>query len=131
MGHDPSEIFKVLGVDSRLRIIHLLKHHGPMGAKAIAERMNVTTAAVSQHLKALKQAGIVHSERQGFHIPYSLSEEGLDHCHRMATEVCSCGCPGHGKGGRKNDLSALKQYRDELQNAIKRVEAKIKKLESK
>jgi len=60
---DPSEMFKVLGVDTRVRIIELLKSKGPLGAKNIAELVGITPAAVSQHLKILRQSGLVRSER--------------------------------------------------------------------
>ena len=51
MNVDPAEMFKVLGVETRVRIIELLKSKGPLGANNIAERIGVTPAAVSQHLK--------------------------------------------------------------------------------
>ena len=51
MDIEPSEMFKVLGVETRVKIIDLLKSQGPLGAKKIAEMVGVTTAAASQHLK--------------------------------------------------------------------------------
>jgi predicted transcriptional regulator len=43
---DPSEMFKVLGVDTRIRIIELLKSRGPLGAKNIAELVGITLDTV-------------------------------------------------------------------------------------
>ncbi|MEE8480050.1 MAG: metalloregulator ArsR/SmtB family transcription factor, partial [Desulfobacterales bacterium] len=71
MNIEPSEIFKVLSVETRVKIIELLKAQGPLGAKDIAATIGITTAAVSQHLKILKQAGLVRSERKGYWIPYT------------------------------------------------------------
>ena len=78
MNIEPSEMFKVLGVETRVKIIDLLKSQGPLGAKKIAEMVGVTTAAASQHLKILKQAGFVRSERNGYWIPYSIDEKALE-----------------------------------------------------
>ena len=61
-----------LAVETRVKIIDLLKSEGPLGAKKISELIGVTPAAVSQHLKILKQAGFVHSERNGYWIPYAI-----------------------------------------------------------
>ena len=37
MAHEASEIFKALSVSSRIHIVSLLKHHGPMPVKDIYE----------------------------------------------------------------------------------------------
>ena len=65
---EPSEMFKALAVETRVKIIELLKSEGPLGAKKIAERVGITPAAVSQHLKILRQVGFVRSERNGYWI---------------------------------------------------------------
>ena len=63
MNLEPIEMLKALAVETRVKIIELLKSEGPLGAKKIAELFGITPAAVSQHLKILKQAGFVRSER--------------------------------------------------------------------
>ena len=70
MNVEPFEIFKVVSVETRVKITELLKGQGPLGAKGIAATIGITTAAVSQHLKILKHAGLVRSERNGYWIPY-------------------------------------------------------------
>ena len=66
---EPSEMFKVLAVETRVKIIDLLKTEGPLGAKKISELLGITPAAVSQHLRILRQVGLVRSERNGNWIP--------------------------------------------------------------
>lgn len=131
---EPSEMFKVLGVETRIRIIDLLKSKGPLGAKNISELVGITPAAVSQHLKILKQAGLVRSERRGYWIPYSIDEEALENCRQLLNEVCTCGCIGTGKFKEKelNDSSmkSLKKYEKELQNELDTVRERIKEIES-
>lgn len=132
---DSSEMFKVLGVDTRIRIIELLKSKGPLGAKNIAEIVGITPAAVSQHLKILRQAGLVRSERKGYWIPYSIDEEALESCRDILSEVCTCGCRGTGKIREKeliySSLESLKKYEKELLSELSIVRNRIKEMKSK
>jgi DNA-binding transcriptional ArsR family regulator len=131
---EPSEIFKVLSVETRVKILELLKAHGPSGAKDIAATIGVTTAAVSQHLKILKQAGLVRSERKGYWIPYSIDEKAMENCRQILNEVCTCGCQGTGKFREveleRSNLESLKKYEEELKNELNTVGQRVKELES-
>ena len=131
---DPSEMFKVLGVDTRVRIIELLKSRGPLGAKNIAELLSITPAAVSQHLKILRQSGLVRSERKGYWIPYSIDEQAMEDCRQILNEVCTCGCQETGKFREKelgdSSLESLKKYEGELRNELRIVRERITGIES-
>ncbi len=70
-----------------------------MGSKKIAAALGVTPAAVSQHLRALKQAGLVRGERKGYWVPYSIDVGGMEDCCCMVEEVCRCSC-GDSRVGR-------------------------------
>ena len=134
MNLEPSEIFKVLSVETRVKIIELLKGQGPLGAKGIAATIGITTAAASQHLKILKQAGLVRSERNGYWIPYSIDEKAMENCRRILNEVCTCGCQGTGKfrefDSERSDLESLKKYEKELSNELNTVRQRVKELKS-
>lgn len=131
---EPSEIFKVLSVETRVKIIDMLKGKGPLGAKEIAETIGITTAAVSQHLKILKQAGLVRSERQGYWIPYSIDEKAMEGCRKILNEVCTCGCKGTGKireyESEQTSMESLKKYEDELRNELNTVQQRLKELKA-
>ena len=135
MDIEPSEMFKVLGVETRVKIIDLLKSQGPLGAKKIAEMVGVTAAAASQHLKILKQAGFVRSERNGYWIPYSIDEKALENCRDVLTEICTCGCKGTGDFKEKElgdaSLESLRQYETEMKKELRVVKERIKEIESK
>ena len=135
MNLDPMEMFKALAVDTRVKIIELLKSEGPLGAKKIAELVGITPAAVSQHLKILRQAGFVKSERNGYWIPYSIDENALENCRDVLTEICTCGCKGTGKFREKefNDLifGSLKRYERELKSELRNVRKRIREIEPK
>lgn len=134
MNMEPSEIFKVLSVETRVKIIELLKARGPLGAKDIGATIGITTAAVSQHLKILKQSGLVRSERNGYWIPYSIDEKAMENCRRILTEVCTCGCHGTGQfrevESTFSDLDSLKNYEKELSNELKTVRQRVRELSS-
>ncbi len=130
---DPAEIFKVLSVDTRVKIIELLKAKGPLGVKDISSNLGLSAPAISQHLKILKQAGLVRSERQGYWIPYSINEEAMEGCREILNEVCSCGCQGTGKFKEQEmneaSLKALKKYENELQNELNIVRERLGQIE--
>lgn len=129
---DPSEMFKVLGVETRIKIIELLKSKGPLGAKNIAEVFGITPAAVSQHLKVLRQAGLVRNERKGYWIPYSIDEEALENCRCILNEVCTCGCKGTGKFKEQElknaSLVSIMKYERKLERELQNVRERISKI---
>lgn len=130
---EPAEIFKVLSVETRVKIIELLKANGALGVKEISNRLGITLPAVSQHLKILKQAGLVRSERQGYWIPYSINEEAMEDCREILNEVCTCGCQGSGRFKEKElskaSLEALKKYEIELQKELNIVRGRVSEIE--
>jgi len=127
-----SEMFKVLAVETRVRMLELLKTQGPLGAKEIARLAGISVAAASQHLKILKQAGLVRSERQGYWIPYAVNPEALEKYRQILLEVCTCGCRGSGQWREQErsatPLSTLEQYEQDLQNELENVRQRIKEL---
>lgn len=131
---EPAEIFKVLSVETRVKIIELLKANGALGVKDISDKLGITPPAVSQHLKILKQAGLVRSERQGYWIPYSINEEAMEGCREILNEVCSCGCQGTGRFKEKElskaSLGALKKYEIELQKELDKVRGRVSEIEA-
>ena len=120
---DPSEMFKVLSVETRVKMLDLLKTKGPLGAKSMAESIGISPAAVSQHLKILKQAGLVRSERKGYWIPYTIDEDALECCRQVLNEVCTCGCQGtcnfEEKVQSEPGLESLKKYEGDLKSRLK------------
>jgi DNA-binding transcriptional ArsR family regulator len=130
-----AELFKVLGLDSRIRIIELLKEKGPLGANEMSEMLGVTPSAVSQHLKILKHAGLVRNERKGYWIPYEINPGALEKCGEFLSSVCTCGCKGTGRfreaevNDAEDKVAVLRKYERELEEEIKKVRAQIEVLE--
>ncbi|WP_243387911.1 autorepressor SdpR family transcription factor [Bacillus kexueae] len=67
-----NDAFKAISDPSRRRILSLLKK-GDLTAGEIASHFDMQKPSVSHHLKLLKQADLVHDERRGQHIYYSLN----------------------------------------------------------
>jgi len=128
----PSEIFKAMSVETRVKIIEHLKSKGPLGGNDIAEFIGITPAAVSQHLKILRQVGLVRNERKGYWIPYSIDEKGMEKCREMLNDICSCGCRGTGEFREQEltdaSLASLREYERELKNELQTVRERISEI---
>ncbi len=70
------EKFEALAAPIRLAVFERLRQ-GPASVGALADGLPVSRPAVSQHLKVLKQAGLVAETRQGVKRIYRLDTEGL------------------------------------------------------
>ena len=71
---DPPRAAERLLGGSRARVLRNLE--APVSTGELAERLGVTSAAVSQHLGRLKEAGVVASERVGRRVFHRLNRRG-------------------------------------------------------
>ena len=71
-----ARIFKVLSVSARVRMIDLLKRRS-LCVNALARVLEMTPAAVSQHLRILRDADIVTADKQGYFVHYRVNEKTL------------------------------------------------------
>ena len=72
-----TELFKALGDKTRFKIVGLLSEkHYCVGA--LAYRLNISQAAVSQHLQVLRKAGVVWGEKRGYWTHYVVNSEVLE-----------------------------------------------------
>jgi DNA-binding transcriptional ArsR family regulator len=71
--HDP---FSALGDPNRRAIVELLRP-GERSVREIADVLPISRPAVSQHLRVLKQAGLVIEEARGTRRLYRLHDEGV------------------------------------------------------
>ena len=67
---------KALGEPRRLAILELLRE-GPRSVGEIADRVDVTQQAVSQHLAVLDRAGLVEARREGTRSVYAVRPSGF------------------------------------------------------
>ena len=78
MNGDPRiDLLRQLADPVRLRIVDLLGHRGPMTPSEMASHLRLAPSLLSNHLKRLRDGGIVEVERHGRVAVYSLADEGL------------------------------------------------------
>jgi DNA-binding transcriptional ArsR family regulator len=80
MGHQADElsrILKILSVGTRVRIVQVLKGRA-LCVGALASQLDVTQGAVSQHLRMMRDAGLVTDEKRGYYVHYRLNEQTLE-----------------------------------------------------
>jgi ArsR family transcriptional regulator len=122
-----AEIFRALSVPSRMQILLLLKSGGPLPVKTIAETLKMTSPAVSQHLKVLRHAGLVQSERQGYFVPYAVDAPALSDCCGMVVRVCACpSCDATDTVTEEDtEAVALVRRRETLLHELDRIETEL------
>jgi len=130
MAHEASEIFKALSVPSRMHILSLLKHHGPMPVKDIATAVGMSSPAISQHLKILKAAGLVDAQRDGYWVPYAVNVAALHDCCGHLIQLCACPtCEGHAETqSEDSQTDRLLHKREQLLAELQRVENELEEL---
>ena len=79
-----SRVFKALSVDTRVRIVQMLKERN-LCVGALAARLGVSSAAVSQHLRILRDADLVVGEKHGYFVHYRLNPDTLDEWRALVT----------------------------------------------
>ncbi len=78
-----ARIFRLMSVGTRVRMIRLLKQRS-LCVNAIARSLELTPAAISQHLRVLRDAGIVTAHKQGYFVHYRINEKALAHWREAA-----------------------------------------------
>jgi DNA-binding transcriptional ArsR family regulator len=78
--------FGALSSEPRIRMLMLLKEH-PQCVKALAERLQMTQPAVSQHLRVLKDAGVVKANKKGNWMHYEIDAIALASMGKSLAEV--------------------------------------------
>ena len=87
--NDPKKlarIFKVLSVDTRVRMIELLQRSS-LCVNALARALEITPAAVSQHLRVLRDADIVTADKQGYFVHYRINNATLAEWNEAAKSL--------------------------------------------
>ena len=84
------EVFNAIAQPKRREILRVLSA-GELSAGQIASRFALTQPAVSQHLKVLKEVGLVSERREGTKRMPSVRPEGLAELHDFLAEVLPSG----------------------------------------
>ncbi|MPQ43886.1 ArsR/SmtB family transcription factor [Clostridium tarantellae] len=71
------KVFKAIGDETRIKILVLLSKKN-ICAKGIARHLNISEAAVSQHIKVLKDVDLIKGYKKGYYVMYDLNKEVLE-----------------------------------------------------
>src|SRR5688572_32709218 len=84
------EVFEAIAQPKRREILRLLAQ-GEMSAGDVAARFSVTQPAISQHLRVLREAGLIEARAEGPRRLYRVRPEGLADLHGFLADVMPAG----------------------------------------
>lgn len=82
-------IAKALGHPARIAILKILSSRSSCFCGDITEILPLAQSTVSQHLKALKEAGLIKGEIEGVRTCYCLHPEGITELNTLLSELTS------------------------------------------
>ncbi|MBN9400215.1 MAG: helix-turn-helix transcriptional regulator ['Candidatus Kapabacteria' thiocyanatum] len=88
-----AHVFAALADPTRLSIVEMLASKGRMSVKGISSQYAMSAPAISQHLKILREAGLVHVETRAQQRIYAINqtritemERWIDHMRKLWTQ---------------------------------------------
>lgn len=89
-----AQVFKMLGDGTRVRLFWLLCHCESC-VQGLSDKMQMSSPAISHHLKLLKAGGLVTSRREGKEVIYTAADSRQAKAlHEMIETVVQITCPG-------------------------------------
>ena len=80
---DKKKVVKASADETRINILKLLLRHNYC-VRALANELKLTEATISQHLKVLREAGLLVGEKRGYFMHYTVVRPVL---HELAKEI--------------------------------------------
>src|SRR6266508_52624 len=90
MAASAEDVLKALAEPRRQQILRLVRVT-PRSVGEIAEQVDITQQAVSQHLRVLKDAGLVAVRQDGTRRLYAIRPDGLESLDRFLVELWPAG----------------------------------------
>lgn len=110
---DMVKVFKALACEKRLAIVRLLLKKKQCVGR-IASNLDSSQSSISQHLRVLRDAGIVQDNRCGYHIHYTVKKELFEQMQEeisilLKSNEKGARCPEKGKlcAEKKNAVNNL------------------------
>lgn len=72
-----ARIFRIFSAETRVRMIELMKNR-PLCVNALARELGISPAAVSQHLRVLRDAELVTAEKRGYFVHYRINKKSIN-----------------------------------------------------
>jgi DNA-binding transcriptional ArsR family regulator len=84
---EAAPLFAALGDETRLRLVSRLCNEGPLSIARLSEGSVVTRQAITKHLQALADAGLVHGSRQGREHIWELRPERIEKAREHLEQI--------------------------------------------
>jgi len=81
------DIFLAVAEPTRRAIVELIANSGQLSATAISDRFEASPSAISQHLKALREAGVLTMEKHAQQRLYQLNPEAMHELETWAKKM--------------------------------------------
>jgi len=81
-----AELAKAMGHPARIAILEILSRRNTCICGDISEELPLAQSTVSQHLKVLKEAGLIRGEIEGVRTCYCLEEKAIEMLENEFTE---------------------------------------------
>ncbi|MCB6607129.1 metalloregulator ArsR/SmtB family transcription factor [[Clostridium] symbiosum] len=99
---DTESIMRVLGEPMRYRIWACLLERKHC-VRSLSKKLGVSESAISQHMKVMREVGLVYGEKYGYHTHYLPNQEAVDQLlesvqkmceqsHRLDRDITVCQC---------------------------------------
>ncbi len=80
------ELMRAVAHPLRLKILEFIDQNGAINVNKIYRTLGIEQSITSQHLKILKLANVVHSEKSGKFVTYSINYEILKRVDKAVTK---------------------------------------------
>lgn len=91
-----SNMFKILGDPTRIKILDCLSKHSMCGCD-LAEALNTSESVISHQMRILKMSRLVKAEKQGRHVYYTLDDQHVNDLLKITLEHIHEGGNNNGK----------------------------------
>lgn len=116
-------LFKALSDKTRFNLVRLLLG-SDLCVGALAYRLKISEAAVSQHLQQLRKAGLVRGEKRGYWTHYRVEKNRLNDLNQILSDLTGLAArPGGGcLRGREGKIKTQKEGKTMCNNKCQRPE---------
>lgn len=113
-----SDLFKMMSDEKRVQIFLLLCHCEECVIN-ISALLDMSSPAVSHHLKLLKTAGLVISRREGKEVYYTAANTSRSQSlHKLIEEMIEVNCPSDKTFNESDNYDSQVQIVNEIQRAL-------------
>ncbi|RJR14880.1 transcriptional regulator [Candidatus Microgenomates bacterium] len=81
------DVFSALAEPTRRSIIEMLAASGQLSASQISDKFDITPPAISQHLKVLRDAEVVHVQKKAQQRIYTINTASLHNLEVWAKKI--------------------------------------------